>query len=215
MDELQDERRLRELLRLWDSLHDDELGELATMPVSYLASDICGPHFNNWSLTRWRREFTRCGWAVAGTAVLPMALRLTMEHGNHHPLFPAGIGAVAECLDQARPAGFHRLMLRRAPKTGLDLAFDDRSGQRLRWSGLYSVRFLEAADRRTVKATFRSPTLRLRLDWALSPRQAAALRRLTEADDPPRDWMKRWARSEAARRLLWLWVGLGAIAVAP
>ncbi len=75
VDELRDERRLRELLQLWDSLHDDELGEQATMPSSYLASDVCGGHFNNWSLARWRR-----GLEARGTKAVFRCYRSARPH---------------------------------------------------------------------------------------------------------------------------------------
>ena len=91
VDELRDERRLRELLALWDSLNDEGGGELATMSASYLGGDVCGPHFNNWPVARWRAEANRRGWEIAGTDVLPMALHLAMERENHRVLFPLNL----------------------------------------------------------------------------------------------------------------------------
>ena len=214
VDELRDERRLRELLALWDSLNDDGSGELATMSASYLGGDVCGPHFNNWSVARWQAEVNFSGWEIAGTDVLPMALRLAMERENHLPLFPAGVGALAARLDQARPAGFHRIMLRRAKPGALDMAFDRQPEQRLRWTGFFSARFIKTAHRRTVTAVLNCPTFRLRLEWELTSRQTDALRVLIDCRVAPEGWIKRWTRSEAARRLLWLWAGLGAVAVA-
>jgi hypothetical protein len=119
---------------------------------------------------------------------------------------------VAARLDQIRPAGFHRMMLRRAEAGGLDLAFDRKPGQRLRWTGFYSVRFLKTAGLRTVKAVLSCPTFHLCLDWSLTPRQAEALRILVVSAVSPEGWIKPWTRSEEARRILWLWVGLGVVA---
>jgi SAM-dependent methyltransferase len=194
---MKEERRLRELLRLWDALHDDDLGELATMPASYLASDICGAWFNNWSLERWRAAARRAGWEVAGTAVLPAALRLTMDDGRERPLFPAGVGDLAERLDQVRPAGFHRIMLRRA-------AAMKTSG--LAWTGLYTVKVSEG------RARFFSATLGLRFEETLTTWQAVALRTLVEGKNPTKVGENAWVRSDAGRRMLWRWRALGVVA---
>lgn len=194
---MKEERRLRELLRLWDALHDDDLGELATMPASYLASDVCGAWFNNWSLARWRAAARRAGWEIAGTAVLPAALRLTMDEGRERPLFPADVGELAERLDQVRPTGFHRIMLRRA-------AALKTSG--LAWTGLYTVKVSAGVAR------FFSATLGVRFEDALTTRQAAALRTLIEKRNTPTAGEYAWMRSDAGRRMLWRWRALGVVA---
>jgi len=213
VDELRDERRLRDLLRLWDSLDDDELGELATMPASYLAGDVCGPHFNNWPLARWRAEAHRAGWEVAGTAILPLALRLAMDRDHHRPLFPAGCADLAVTFDQARPAGFHRILLRRAPPGGLDLPAARSSASTLCWTGGFSVKFSAPAARRPVTATLRCRTFNLRHEISLTPSQAAALRTLAESGFTPPGWLKPWLQNEKSRRALWLLTAFGVIAV--
>jgi hypothetical protein len=188
---------LRELLRLWDTLHDDDLGELATMPASYLASDVCGAWFNNWSLARWRAAARRAGWEIAGTAVLPAALRLTMDEGRERPLFPAGVGELAERLDQVRPAGFHRIMLRRAATV---------TGSGLKWTGLYTVKISGGVAR------FFSATLGVRFEETLTTRQAEALRTLAERKKTSKVAENAWVRSDAGRRMLWRWRALGVVA---
>jgi SAM-dependent methyltransferase len=196
VDELRDERRVRELLQLWDALHDDELGELATMPSSYLASDVCGSHFNNWSLARWRREARRTGWEVAGTAVLAPALHIVADDGKEKPLYPAGIGELAERLDQVRPAGFHRIMLRRA-KAAVTIWC---------WTGIYSVKF------GATSARFYAASQGVRFEAELSPPQIEALKILVKAKFTPKGWERPWTRNDAGRRTLWLWAGLGVVA---
>ena len=202
---LKEEGRLRKLLTLWDSLQDDEAGQLAAMSSSYLAGDVCGPHFNNWPLARWNAEAAGGGWEMAATWLLPMALSLAMEEENHRLLFPAGMAGLAERLDQARPAGFHRILLRRTTEQG------EASGRRLRWTGLYSVRLKKGADNRTTTAVLSSATFDLRVEGQLKPAQAEALRTLVEAQVSSAEWMRRWGRSEAAGRILRLWAGLGAV----
>lgn len=195
VDELRDERRVRELLQLWDTLHDDELGEQATMPSSYLASDVCGAHFNNWSLARWREEARRAGWEIAGTAVLPAALHIVADDGKEKPLYPAGVGELAARLDAVRPAGFHRIMLRRAAEaTGW------------RWTGVYAVKF------GATSAKFHAATLGVRFETELTAPQAAALDNLRKTKVAPAGWARAWQRSAAGRRLLWRLVGLGVVA---
>lgn len=211
VDEMKDERRLRVLLGLWDSLHDDGVRKLASKSASYLAGDICGPHFNNWPMERWRSEANRCGWEVAGVWLLPLALRLTMEGGNPHPLFPAGIGELAGRLDQARPAGFHKIVLRRAERGGLDIRFGEKSEQTLRWTGLYSVGFIKLPGSPRIGAVLKCPIFNLRFDWQLTSGQVEALRILVESGVTSAGWTRHWMRSEASRRILWLWAGLGAV----
>ncbi|MCX6952743.1 MAG: class I SAM-dependent methyltransferase [Verrucomicrobia bacterium] len=213
VDELKDERRLRTLLGLWDSLHDDDLGELSTMSASYLGGDICGPHFNNWPLAQWRAEANRCGWEIAGTAVHPMALRLTMERAHHRELFPASPADLAATFDQARPAGFHRILLRRAPAGGLDVLAPRPSAPALCWTGFFSVRFSTPKARRPVTATLRCPTFDLRVDLPLTIAQVDTLRALAQTKLAPATWKNTWMKNEASRRTLWLLSALGAVAV--
>jgi SAM-dependent methyltransferase len=194
--ELKAERRLRTLLQLWDALHDDDLGELSTMPTSYLAGDVCGAFFNNGSLAYWRTVVRRSGWAVAGTAILPPALRLVMDGGRERPLYPAEPGDVAARLDAVRPAGFHRLMLRRV---------EPRNTAWI-WTGLYTVRF----EART--AHFFSATLGVRFEDELTAPQLAALKLWATKKGATEGGERRWTRSEKGRRLWWRWICLGVVA---
>lgn len=210
---MREERRLRELLGLWDALHDEGAGGLAGMSASYLASDICGPHFNNWPFARWRSEAHRAGWEIAGVSLLPLALRLTAEEEHHRPLFPAGVGELAERMDLARPASFHQIILRRAAPGGLDVINANGKEGRLRWTGLYTTRLMVSADRRKVTVILSCPTFSVQFASVLNPRQAELLRVLGETGVAPAGWRNRWGQGEAARRILWLWAGLGVVAL--
>ena len=214
VDEMRHERRLRQLLGLWDALNDDGDGELATMSASYLGGDVCGPHFNNWALAEWRSRAHQAGWEVAGTDVLPLALQLAAERGNQASLFPAGVGSLAARLDQARPAGFHRIMLRRAKAGELDVPpGGGQAARRVYWTGLYSVELRRVSGRQTVKAVFRCPSLHVHFEQILAASRARALGVLRETGMASAHWTAEWNRTDAARRLLWLWAGLGVVAV--
>ena len=212
--EMREERRLRELLGLWDALHDEGAGGLAGMSASYLASDVCGPHFNNWPFARWRSEANRGGWEIAGVSLLPLALRLTVEEDHHRPLFPAGVGELAERMDLARPASFHQIVLRRAAPGGLDVINASGQEARLLWTGLYTARLTESPNGRKVTVILSCPTFSVQFASVLTPRQAEMLRAFAETGVTSTGWMHRWGRSEAARRILWLWAGLGVVALA-
>ena len=183
------------------------------MSSSYLGGDGCGPHFNNGSLARWRSEANRVGWEVAGTAVLPMALPLAAERKSDRVLYPAGVGELAARLDQARPAGFHRIMLRRAPAGAWAVTRAGEGTRPLHWTGLYTVRFSQSAERRTVKAVFNWAAFHVRFERELAASQTLALRALMAAGVAPDGWTRQWNRTAEGRRLLWLWAGLGVVAV--
>ncbi len=204
VDGMQEERRLRRVLRIWDALHDDDLRGLAEMSPSYLASDVCGSHFNNWPLAHWRSEATQAGWEIAGTWMLPLAFRLMLDDETYDPLYPAGIGELAERLDQARPAGFHKLVLRKAESVGRT--------ETLRWTGIYSHRFVKSSTAGRVRVVLHSPVFNLSQDWSLTVPQSVAMCGLVSGEVAPAVWLKKWGRSEASRRILWQWMGFGAVA---
>ncbi len=204
VNEMRNEPRLRDLLGLWDSLRTDETGPLADKSASYLAGDICGPQFNNWPLGRWAREAAREGWETVGAWLLPLALRLTMEGDHHHQLYPSGVSEVAVQIDEARPAGFHRMLLRRSNGTAA-------GGGRLRWTGLYAVRVKEGESKRTKRVLLTSKTLGLSAEFQMKTTQIEPLRKLVGTQKASEEWSQLFGRNDEARRLLWLWEGLGIV----
>lgn len=211
--ELPNERRLRKLLGVWDVLNDDAQGELATMPATYLAGDVCGSHFNNWPIEQWRKAAHQTGWEIAGLGILPPALSLLLATDQHHLLYPATLGALAEILDHARPAGFHRLVLRRSAAGSLDALNPTATDAPLVWTGLYSVRFRSGDASSRVRAAFRSMVLDLPFESTLGIADAQILRRLAASGSLPAADFARWRRRKTIRPLLWLWSHLGVIAV--
>jgi hypothetical protein len=209
---LEEERRLRQVLRLWDALHRELAPALAGHSASYLASDVCGAHFNNWSLSRWRDTARRAGWSLAASWHLPIWLRQTLEGSAHRPLFPAKLRALPVRLDAAAPAAFHRLVFRRNGEA--EWSWDgSRSSPpcELRWTGLYSLELKPPRRGQSTWAVMRCPMFNLKLEWPLRPREAAATGALAGARGSWVAWPAGWPRTEAARRTLWLWAGFGVI----
>lgn len=212
--ELHNERKLRAWLRLWDRLVCDAGLKLAERPATFLAGDICGPHFNNWSLARWRDTAARAGWQLAGTSRTPAHLRRILEDAAYRPLYPSKLDDLAVHLDSAIPSSFHRLLLRRAPADAW--TWDGKEPAvpcTLRWTGLYSLRLTPARRGTRASALLRCPDLLLQLEWPLSEREAAAGRTLTRSRGRGIPWPAGWPRTEATRRTLWLWAGFGVITV--
>jgi hypothetical protein len=118
-----------------------------------------------------------------------------MEGGRERALCPAGVGELAERLDQVRPAGFHRIMLRRAAA----------EGRELRWTGLYTVKLSAGAAR------FYGATLGVRFEETLTAQQAALLQIIVETKVAPAGWARAMGRSDSGRRMLWRWTGLGVV----
>jgi hypothetical protein len=119
-----------------------------------------------------------------------------MDGGRERPLFPAEPGEMASRLDAVRPAGFHRMMLRRG---------ESRETVRI-WTGLYTFKYAGQTVR------FFSATLGVRFEDKLTAPQVAALKLLVTKKGAPQGWEKLWTRSEAGRRMLWRWAGLSVVA---
>lgn len=214
--ELRDERRLRAGLRLWDRLHPEAEIALADRPATFLAGDICGPQFNNWSLARWRHVAARAGWSLAATGATSTLLRRTLADAGHRLLYPSTLDELAVRLDLARPVSFHRLLLRRADAAAWDWDGTIPPGPcEVRWTGLYALRVRPASAGAPAWAVLTSITTELRLDWPLTLREAAAARELARAATGALAWPAGWPRTEEARRTLWLWAAFGVITVRP
>ena len=143
--------------------------------------------------------------------LLPLSLRLTTEGGHHRLLFPAGVGKLAERLDQTRPASFHQLLFLRKTRDDRDIfAYPEFDG-RLRWTRLYTVKFVQSGERGGVQAIFSSRTFNLQFASKLTSRQATGLSKWLRTPTEPLEWATHWGRSETVRQMLWLWTGLGVV----
>jgi hypothetical protein len=55
----------------------------------------------------------------------------------------------------------------------------------------------------------------VRVEWTLTPAQAAALRAWVAAGISGEGQLAPWTRTQAGREMVWVWAGLGAVAVDP
>jgi SAM-dependent methyltransferase len=210
-------KQLRAALKVWDALNPEHPVPLAGLSEGYLAGDMCGAYFNNWRLGRWVDVAREAGWSYAGNWLLPKLLRELMEGSLQAPLFPRGWPLLATGLDEARPASFNQLMLRPGNQpevpwgSAADLADWQFEGTRL-----YSLRSSRRRAGAKPVAVLACPAFNLRFDWPLEPRWlAAAERMLPRRGQSEAVGLKEWGRTEAARRLLWLWTGLGIVRAVP
>jgi SAM-dependent methyltransferase len=207
------ERVLRRLLACWDQLQPAAAPSLAGQLAGYLASDVCGAHFNNWPLAHWRAAARRAGLEFAASVQLPHTLRRLVGAPGTGDLFDRNLGEMADLLDQADPASFHRLLLRPGREEDFDLAAGGASAARVCWTGLYALRLGRrdsAAGQRTVALD--APIFRLALRWPVSAHQAVALRELARAGSAGPAWRRICGRGVAADRRLRFWQGLAIVA---
>ena len=218
--ELSDERRLRELLGLWDALYDDGIGELAHMSASYLASDICGSFFNNWPLSRWRAEAARAGWRLTGSWLLPLTLRLMLENGSARLLHPLAIDELADRLDAARPASFHQLVFQRAAGRSAAEGTPAPENSRWQWTGLYALRpgpgrgglQVRGTRRGSMSLILSSRTFKFEFLATLKTRQAEWVRHWVDTPGAREFSSTDWGLDVQSQETLWLWSGLGVVA---
>jgi SAM-dependent methyltransferase len=206
------ERVLRRLLTCWDRLQPAAATPLAGQIAGYLASDVCGAHFNNWPLARWRAVAHRAGLEFAASVQLPHTLRRLVGAPGTGDLFDRNLGEMADLLDRADPASFHRLLLRPGRQEDFDLAAGGTSAARVCWTGLFSLRLgrPDSAGQRTVALD--APIFRLALRWPVPERQAVALRDLARAGAGGPEWRRDFGSDAAARRRLRFWQGLAILA---
>jgi SAM-dependent methyltransferase len=179
--ELREEARLRDLLGVWDRLLESSEGpRLPNKRLGYLAGDLFGPLFHNWSLSRWVQTAGKAGLYLSDSYSCWRKRRSLMEGDNALPLIPRSRAEVSLLLDVIVPEMFHRLLFVKQkpwnPPWGDHQAL---LNSRPILSPLYSFsipRRSRAGGTRT-KATLKSPSLNTRLDWKLPEWEAEILRR--------------------------------------
>ena len=179
--ELREEPRLRELLKLWDRLLESSEGpRLPNKRTGYLAGDLFGPLFHNWSLSRWVRTAQKAGLHLSDSYSCWRKRRSLMEDDNALPLMPRSRADVSLLLDLIVPEMFHRLLfVKQKPWNPPWESHQALLNSRPIISPLYSLSIPRHSRRggMRIKATLKSPILNTRLDWKLPKWEAEILRR--------------------------------------
>lgn len=113
VDDFQDTRSLRRLLKLFDVLSGHRSGFVASRNSGYLAGDLFGPLIQNWPLTRWARLYRAAGLHLLGSYSIFLPLRAVFHDQSYRSLMPRSRAEVVELFEMLRPSGFHRLILSR------------------------------------------------------------------------------------------------------
>jgi SAM-dependent methyltransferase len=178
--ELREEARLRELLGVWDRLLESYGGpRLPNKGTGYLAGDLFGPLFHNWSLARWARTARNAGLHLSDSYSCWRKRRSLMEGDNALPLMPRSRADVSLLLDVIVPEMFHRLLF--AKQKPWNPPWENHQAllnSRPILSRLYSLSIPRRSrtGRRRTKATLKSRVLNTRLDWKLPEWEAEILR---------------------------------------
>ncbi len=147
-DEFREGRRVREALRVCDSLSVYPPTPIAALPAGYLAGDLFGPLNRALSLAEWKVFYGDAGLHLLGSYHAFFAVRPLLNGDLHPVLMPRSRAGVAELVDALQPASFHQLVLARRPAT------------KTPWHGARNV--LRCRPMRTALYTFRWPRGRAR-----------------------------------------------------
>jgi SAM-dependent methyltransferase len=181
LSELREETRLRELLGVWDRLLESHGGpRLPNKRTGYLAGDLFGPLFHNWSLERWVRTARKAGLLHFSDSYSCWRKRRSLMEGDHALLLmPRSRADVSLLLDVIVPEMFHRLLfVKQRPWNPPWENHQALLNSRPVLSPLYSLS-ISRHSRPTgglTKATLKSRPLNTRLDWKLPAWEAEILR---------------------------------------
>src|SRR4029077_15427018 len=115
-DEFRESGRVREVLRVCDSLSGYPRISLAERDAGYLAGDLFGPLNRALPLAEWNRFCRRAGLHLLGSYHANFDVRDLLNRDLHAALMPRSRPEGADLVDPLQPASFHQLVLsRRAP----------------------------------------------------------------------------------------------------
>jgi len=180
MTELRDERYLRKILKLWDSILDwGRNGGLARKSVGYLAGDLFGPIIHNLSLSNWLHIARQAGLHFCNSYSCWRTLRSVMEKDCAQLFMPRSRPEICEMLDFVRPETFHRLLFTKKP--AWNPPWKSHSALvtcRPMMTNLYSFRPPKRSRSWTAlrRVRLKSPALNTRLDWQMPEWELEILR---------------------------------------
>jgi SAM-dependent methyltransferase len=115
-DEFRESGRVREVLRVCESLSGHPSISMAERDAGYLAGDLFGPLNRTLSLAEWNRFCRQAGLHLLGSYQAQFAIRDLLNRDLHCAVMPRSRAEVAELVDALQPASFHQLVLSpRAP----------------------------------------------------------------------------------------------------
>lgn len=169
-----DTPNVRQVLRLLDALLPPAV-RMAGPSAPYLASDVFGPLFQNWPLSRWVDAAHEAGLHFQASYTSHRSLRPVIEKGVCDLLLPRSRAEVSEILDVMQPSAFHRVLFTRRPPASPPWARPERLlGWRPVLTRLYRSRLPAASRPRTV--AFRSPAMTTLVSADLPPWELELLR---------------------------------------
>jgi len=114
--EFRDGARVREVLRVCESLSFYPPVRLAETPAGYLAGDLFGPLNQALSLSEWSRLCREAGLHLHGSYYAYFATRALLNDDLHRTVMPRSRAEMSELADAVQPMSFHSLVLcRQAP----------------------------------------------------------------------------------------------------
>lgn len=115
-DEFREGGRVREVLRVFDSLSTYPPVSMAEREAGYLAGDLFGPLNRSLSLAEWNGFCREAGLNLLGTYQAYFVTRALLNRDLHSALIPRSRAELSELADALEPASFHQIVLsRRAP----------------------------------------------------------------------------------------------------
>lgn len=140
--EFREGARVREVLRVLDSLTRYPPVSLADMPAGYLAGDLFGPLNLSLPLEEWTRFSRPAGLHLVATYNAYFAGRALMNRDLHKSIMPRSRAELALLVDAVTPVSFHNIVLSRRRPQPIDWN-DGRAFRSLKPSmtSLYTIRW--------------------------------------------------------------------------
>jgi SAM-dependent methyltransferase len=185
MTELDDGRRLRDVLKLCDAALDlDGAPRMAEQSPAYLASDVFGALILNLPLAEWARRCREAGLYLRATRSSVRALRRIADKGLQSVLIPRSRAEVCEFLELLAPTPFHGLLFSKRPEMNPPWEEHDKL---LEWkaalTGLYAITLPKPGPVRDRLRSFKvkSTSLNTRIEFRMPDWEIEILRRADRA----------------------------------
>lgn len=112
-DEFREGTRVRDVIRVCESLTAYPPIPMAHRDAGYLAGDLFGPLNRALPLAEWTAFCREVGLHLRGSYHAYFAIRTLLNHDLHSLLMPRSRAEVGELVDEVQPTSFHQLVLSR------------------------------------------------------------------------------------------------------